>query len=497
MKAYKFIIASVLALGFTACSDSYMDTEETGSLTPEEAGEVAANDADIFLNGIWSYMADVTSAHDDFNYLAAMHALDMMGDDIAMGGEHFFVYDYRFEYSGGNYARVRRTWNVFYTLLARANEILDMYPEGANSDAEKALVGQALAIRGLCYTDLPMIYQKPTTANGSLNLDAPAVPLYLADMDGLTLDERDELKGRNTVDRVWQQAESDLTKAVQLLEEANYVRPSKHFIDANVANGLLARYYLYTQQWANAVAAAHKARQGYQPMDNVGLHDGFMLLSNPEWMWGFDHTNETTTMYASFFSHISNFAPGYSGLGLSSRLIDKRLYDQIPDDDYRKSLFNGPDGDSSQSTTGAKMPYANLKFGFDGEWTMDYMYMRAAEMYLIEAEGLARQGKGTEAATVLAELMAQRQPSWNKTSVTVADVQLQRSIELWGEGFSYFDKRRNNEGANRAYEGSNHLSSAQMVVPADSAVWTYQLPISEIQENSHIDFSEQNPGGEE
>ncbi|MBO4905602.1 MAG: RagB/SusD family nutrient uptake outer membrane protein [Bacteroidaceae bacterium] len=497
MKAYKLIIASALTLSLTACSDSYMDTAETGSLTPEEAGEVAAKDADIFLNGIWSYMADVTDDHDDFNYMAALHALDMMGDDIAMGGVHFFVFDYRFEYSGGNYARVRRTWRVFYTMLTRVNEILDMFPEGAKTDDEKAIVGQCLAIRGLAYTVLPMIYQKPVKDDGSLNLDAPGVPIYLSEIDGLTLEEREALKGRNTVGKVWQQAEKDLEEAVKLLEESGYVRPSKLFIDANVANGLAARYYLYTQQWAKAETAANKARAGYAPMDQVGLHDGFMDLNNEEWMWGFDHTDNTTTMYASFFSHVSNFAPGYGGLGLSSRLIDKRLYDQIPDDDYRKSLFNGPEGDKSQSTTGAQMPYANLKFGFDGNWTMDYMYMRAAEMYLIEAEALARQGKNTEAATVLGLLMAERQPSWNKTSVTVADVQLQRSIELWCEGFSYFDKRRNNEGANRVYEGTNHLSSAQMIVPADSAVWTYQLPRSEIQENNYIDETEQNPGGEE
>ena len=102
--------------------------------------------------------------------------------------------------------------------------------------------------------------------------------------------------------------------------------------------------------------------------------------------------------------------------------------------------------------------------------------MRAAEMVLIEAEALARQGKNAEAATVMAELMKNRQPSWNAASVNVNDVLLQRRIELWGEGFSYFDLKRNNKGIDRNYEGSNHLAGHLYTIPAFDVRWTYQIP---------------------
>jgi hypothetical protein len=124
---------------------------------------------------------------------------------------------------------------------------------------------------------------------------------------------------------------------------------------------------------------------------------------------------------------------------------------------------------------------------------MDYIYMRAAEMVLIEAEALARQGQNAQAASVLGELMKNRQPSWNKSSVTVNDVLLQRRIELWGEGFAYFDLKRNNLGIDRNYEGSNHLAGYLHTIPAFDVRWTYQIPQSEMQENSHIQDSEQNP----
>ena len=340
---------------------------------------------------------------------------------------------------------------------------------------------------------LAQIFQTYMNTDGTINRNAPGVPLILTTADGYTADQLDGLKGRNTIGDVLDQAKKDLEAAVVNLEGANYKRPSKNYIDLSVARGLLARFYLLTQQWDAAATTARAARQGYTQRDNAALHDGFMRVTASDVMWGFAHNSETQTAYASFFSHISNLAPGYAGLGYSAKLIDKRLYDQIPDDDYRKTLFNGPEGDASQPTAGAKLPYANLKFGNDGSWTMHYIYMRAAEMVLIEAEALARQGKNAEAATVMAELMKNRQPSWNKASVTVDDVLLQRRIELWGEGFSYFDLKRNNKGIDRNYEGSNHQAGYLHTIPAFDVRWTYQIPQSEMQENSHIQDSEQNP----
>jgi hypothetical protein len=119
--------------------------------------------------------------------------------------------------------------------------------------------------------------------------------------------------------------------------------------------------------------------------------------------------------------------------------------------------------------------------------------MRAPEMVLIEAEAYAHLGDGAKAASVLKELMAERQPSWNKATVTVKDVELQRRIELWGEGFRFFDLKRMNEGIDRNYEGSNHLAGHLLTVPAHDVLWTYQIPRREIQNNEHISQDEQNP----
>ena len=500
MKALKYFFLGLLAIvGLNSCSSDYLDAEDTSTLDSEQAAAVAADNPDVFLNGLWAFLVEYNvsgssqNVHDDFSFMSVLLSTDMMTEDIALGGYHWFGYDYELDNRMAPWRRTIVDWKTFYTAIAKANEILSLYPEGAETDDQKALLGQALAIRGWAYYYLIQLYQNVVKADGSLNLEAPGVPLIWTEADGKSIDEITAAQGRNTVADIFAQIESDLTKAVNLLTEADYERPTKNYIDANVANGFLARYYLLTQQWQNAADAARAARYGYNLMDNNGLHDGFMDIENEEWMWGFDHSPETSTTFASFGSHMSNLAAGYAGMNYSAKLIDARLYSQIADDDYRKSLFNGPDGDSSQPTAAARRPYANLKFGSDGSWTMDYVYMRAAEMVLIEAEAYARLNDGGKAAQTLAVLMKNRQPSWNRTLVTVEDVLLQRRIELWGEGFGYFDLKRNNKGINRKYEGNNHLAGYDLVVPAQDVRWTYQIPNTEIQENDLISEKDQNP----
>lgn len=500
MKITKYLAAGFAALSLASCGSDYLDTEYTTYLDAQQAGEAAGRNPDAFLNGMWSFMVDWNctgnSAHDDINYMSSLLCTDVMSEDIAFGGNHWFIYDYEFDNREYNYRRTLSIWTTYYTLISKANDIIAAYPEGGKTPSEKGLLGQALAMRGMCYTLLPQYYQTYMNENGTINREAAGVPLILTLADGYSLDELAALKGRNTVGAVLDQAGKDLEAAVENLS-AGYERPKtdtgKTYIDLSVAQGLLARYYLLTQQWDKAAATAKAAHANYSERTQKTYNDGFMDVSASDVMWGFNHTSETQTAYASYFSHISNLAPGYAGLDYAAKLIDARLYSQIPANDIRKTVFNGPEGDSSQPTAGAKREYANLKFGNDGSWTMDYIYMRSAEMILIEAEALARQGKNAEAAVALKALLENRITGWNAPSVTVEDILLQRRIELWGEGFSYFDLKRNNKGVDRNYEGTNHLKGYEKVVPAFDKRWTYQLPNREIQENDLINEQDQNP----
>ena len=495
MKISKYIAASLVALmGFNSCSSGYLDTDYTRYLGEKEAADAAASNPDVFLNGIWSKMVEFEGEeeeHERYGYLSWLMYLQVMGEDMSHeNGQTNYNYDYQLDYREENWNRTSLIWGGFYSLIDKANAIISLYPNGGSTVNEKGLLGQALAIRGMAYTYLIQVYQDYMNDDGTIKEDAPGVPVYFVAADGKTDEEIEAVKGRNTVGYVLEQAGKDLERAVELLD-AGYERPSKNYIDVQVANGLLARYYLLTRQWEKAANAANAARQGYEIMGKEDLYAGFNDINNEEWMWGFKHTTETQTSYASFFSWMDSSAPGYGGLW-GAVTIDKKLYDQIPESDYRKNLFTGPDGDDTR-TRNAKKPYANVKFISKANWLSDYLYMRASEMVLIEAEAYAQLNQGGKAAEVLKVLMSKRQPNWNEASVTVEDVYLQRRIELWGEGFTFFDLKRLNKGIDRNYEGNNYPAGFKLTVPAHSVLWTYQIPLREIQENFNISEEEQNP----
>ncbi len=498
MKILKYISASVVAsvLLLSSCSQDFTDVKNTAYLDSKTAAEIAASDPsalESYLLGAFSFLVqfDVSgnSAHDDFSHMSVLHSTDMMGGDIAMSASHWFNYDYQHDNHEFNYRRTLVDWSTYYTTIAKANEIISFFPEEPADIQAKGVMAHGYALRAFAYYYLIQLYQHPVTTSGDVNWDAPGVPMYYVAPDGLTTEEQETRKGRNTVRMVYEQIESDLLKAVALLEQG-YVRPSKNYIDASVANGLLARYYLLSQQWDKAISAAQKAYSGYTL--DPKITNAFNDITHSEWMWGFDHNAETQTTYASFFSHISNLSGGYAGLAYASRLIDAKLYESIPETDIRKTFFNGPEGDATQTSAGAKLPYAGLKFGWLAGWVMDYMYMRAPEMYLIEAEAQAHLGHGDLAAQALAPLMKVRDKGWHASSMTVEDVYQQRRIELWGEGFSFFDLKRLNKGIDRNYAGNNHLPGYQLTIPALAKTWIYQIPNREMQENTALTDEDQN-----
>jgi hypothetical protein len=499
MKTNKLILSLLLIFLGVSCSEDFFDVPTTSTATAEAAMKAAEADPSkvaSFIDAIYNVLVqwDLQSTnHDAFGYMAILHATDLMSEDMVMSPLHWFNNDYLHNNREWDYRRTNVIWRYFYTAIAGANNVLGMTPTDSDSKDLLAIRGQALALRAFSYFYLVQLYQHvyPVVNGGD---DLPGIPLYYAGNE-----DKESITARASVKTILAQIEEDLTTAVANLE--GWTRSSKNQIDYSVANGLLARYYLLVGNWDDAIAAAQKARAGYSiaPASATGIFDGFMNINNAEWLWGFDHNAETTTLYASFFSHISNLTGGYAGLNYAARYIDKRLYESIPASDARKLWFQNDAASVSPQTSPSgdavawKLPYANLKFGYDGAFTMDYLYMRASEMVLIEAEALAHKGQGGNAASLLrTELLSNRDPSWNKSTVTVEDVYLQRRIELWGEGFAMFDLKRLNKGINRDYEESNHYPSAKLTIAAGDKRWIYRIPQSEIQENPDIPESDNN-----
>lgn len=102
---------------------------------------------------------------------------------------------------------------------------------------------------------------------------------------------------------------------------------------------------------------------------------------------------------------------------------------------------------------GTAYKFQGLDDGYTSCWPP---YMRAAEMLLNEAEAACMNGDEATAKSCLTELMAKRDPEYKLTAsgpALLEEVKLQRRIELWGEGFNWFDLKRWNENVN--FKGLN------------------------------------------
>ena len=499
----KFLLSAFACLTLTSCGDEFFDIENAGVATKDEIDAIEKSNPDALIkvveplvlglnNYLHQYDTQGTATathpnHNDFGLMSIYHLGDVMNDDLAFEtrGNGFFTFDYTLEYWGEGYVRSFFYWNFFYTVINQANDIIVKISADTENETLRAYLGAAYTLRGLGHFYLAQMFQQTYVGNEQ----APGVPIVLTPAES-----EDAVAGRAPLEKVYSQICKDFKTGMTLLEGWN--RPNKTMIDEQVAAGLYTRVCLVMNNWDEAITYARLAREGYSVYtpEQLLADNAFNNINASEWLWGADITAETTTAFASFFSFMCSYEAGYGGEVGNYQKMDAKLYDSMSPTDVRKKLFKHSSTGVKYTEQEAKFPeYTNIKFKKVPNWEADYVYMRASEMILTEAEALAHKGDGGGAARVLKELMTERDPSWNKASVTVDEVYQQRRLELWGEGFSLFDHLRLKKGIDRNYAGSNHLSSARYTIDAGSWYFLYQIPLRELDNSDAISAADQNP----
>jgi hypothetical protein len=330
---------------------------------------------------------------------------------------------------------------------------------------------------------------------------------------------------RNTVQEVYNQITADLTTAIDHFADASDRVDLSH-LDVDVANGIAARVYLTIGDWDKAATFANEARQGYTLMSEAKYKSGFNNWDNSEWIWGSKMIEDQTSYYWSYFYYVSNNFNGFQNRS-NPKFMNINLYNAISDTDYRKDLVlpNAPstfdEWDEGQnegryaseteydeavdsymnivnnSSRHNMVPYMHIKMSqADGPTItpMDVIHMRAAEMYLIEAEAEARDGNDGAAQDVLFDLVSERDDAYVKSTNTgqtlIDEILLHRRIELFLEGHRWFDMLRNNEALDLTGSGADqdlYLKGYQQTRPSENPKWVFLIPQRELDANSKID----------
>lgn len=163
---------------------------------------------------------------------------------------------------------------------------------------------------------------------------------------------------------------------------------------------------------------------------------GYGVLNALGW-WSFNYLNNTFT---GSREDIANSDNNFNSWTLMYQNKDPKKYVRLSKDaagldqyaNFTKTVFG-----------------AQSKFWAHGDYGYGQLpWMRASEMYLTEAEALYMLGKEGEAKNALTAVNSKRIPNYTCTTsgdALLEEIKVSRRIELWGEGFAFYDLKRWNQ----------------------------------------------------
>lgn len=558
----KIFIKGAVALASIAvmasCSDNYLSTSPITSVTETQVTQ-SVKTCRMGMRGVAYYMK---SQYMNTNGVLFMNGEGTLQSFYGEGlGQDDYQHIQQGRFSGvyldleycaqPGYWAPAEPWSYCYAVIAQANTVLRGIDGAEGDEKDRNFVkAQLLTFRAYAYWRLLQFYAPrwEDAKGGDIKV--------LVRRDGTQLDSDAPLM---TMNDTFEMIYGDLEDAIKYFEAAPELkRTDKLEPDLNVACGILARVALLKHDWATAETMANKARTGYSIMDEAGYRDGFCNYDNAEWMWCSSKASDDSIYYwdnVAFYAANGAYIWYWGQLGAGSINID--LYRQMDEKDIRRALFLMPDkipaldeadwwseeyinvanmglkrvpmgrtpirqfnawlkdvtpagfnlaysypADEENSQTEIVVPMGSHGkfFANNGDLGGSTLYMRAAEMLLIEAEAAAMQNKSTVAQNLLNELNSKRIPGYSCTKSgddLINEVRLQRRIELWGEGHNWFDlKRWNLPIVRRAWvsgdptSGNIPLASAINVATTACHGWRFALPDSESDYNKGFSRSE-------
>lgn len=527
-----FIAFGIMVFSFTGCIDesiatSYATGDQIGG--SETALESLANSTAAFM---YSYNYFGTSSNQEFGYPAMMIIRDALTDCpyVTTNYNHFNTpWASLADFSSG---RAKQPWRYYYRMILNANNTIIAIgnPEEATEKIQQ-FYGNALVYRAMAYLDLMRMYEYKKTGVQTLDSEAENRGIY-----GLTtviIDENFDDSNAKENPRVpfyqmYRFIMNDLNKAEKYLNKYN--RDSKIRADLSVVQAYKARLWLeiatrfqkYPQDLQTQLSheddeeltiydklgittanecyqkAAQYARlviNEYTPLSESEWHsltNGFNDAKSASWIFAIT-INSIDAVYSrvnNFYSNcVTEYSRGYSRSQYHCyRMIDKRLYDQIDDNDWRKVTWIAPNDAGTKPTPpqyhtlldetewALRDAYVGFKFrpndgdiseNYTNALQVDFPIMRVEEMYFIEAEAKAYTEGLSSGINALASFLNTYRYKGSTYEISPNNVEdfvdnyliTQKRIELWGEGLSFFDIKRRELAIARGYKDSNWISS--------------------------------------
>lgn len=444
-----FLLATVIGAAFVGGCDGILEVRPEQSIDESQA---LTTDANVRAVLIGTY--DAISGSGMYGGLIGMNA-DLVADDdeILWTGTFLQPRQIWTKAIPTDNSFTQNNWTTGYRTINLANNVLSAIDVVAPANQNR-VKGEALFLRAAAHFEMVRVFGKAwNDGNPQSNL---GIPLVTTPTRGIT--EANNL-GRNTVAEVYAQVIADLTEAATLLPESN-----GFYATRGAANALLARVYLMQGNYPLAAQTANTVITSgrYSLVQNIStLFNNSQ--NNSEDIFAIQVTaQDGTNSYGTYYAPTE-----FQGRGdIEMQLKHINLYEN---NDRRLTDLIYTDNQGALRT----VKYTNTVDG-------NVKIIRLAEMYLTRAEANLR-ASSSVGATPLADINTIRARAGLAplTSVTIAQVLLERKLELTFEGHLLHDLKRTGRSIGALSPFANNL--------------VYPIPQREIDANPALS-GQQNPG---
>ncbi|MBF9251831.1 RagB/SusD family nutrient uptake outer membrane protein [Pontibacter sp. 172403-2] len=455
----KYIIAALglsLSVGLFSCEKQLDELKPEQDLTGEAAFATEATTMST-LYGVYSTLQN----YEIYGGLTQVIG-DFQADNVEFVGSFPTLQEIANYNVVGSNSSIQTLWQVYYRAILRANKVIAKTPAvtdpGFTEEEKVQVVAEAKFLRALLYLNLSNLFSQPYQVSDGTNL---SVPLVLESFEGEI-----DFPERATLNEVHAQIEQDLMEAIPNLNTAaEFGDPSEMRGRATVgaAQALLARLYLYRENWAQAEEYARKVLEA----------PSYELAGD----YGFYNANSSEDVFTIQNSAIDNGRTGSGGLASYYRPASDGGRGDAPFSDDLIAAYQEEPGDlrfTSLSSEGvaadAETHLFTLKYPDAANNSDNSPVIRVTEVVLTLAEAIAQQeGVTQEAIDLMNQLRARAGlPLWTTATFSSKEAFIdailnERRKELAFEGFRRMDLlryekplRTSGEGADKAVFGGNY-----------------------------------------
>lgn len=482
---------SALTVG---CKKSFLETQPSGEFLESN---YYANPAEALTAVVAAYDPLVTETGGiDNNYSDPLGALASASDECYTGGgssadvpQWQAINNYTLSPTVGPQ---NEFWPILFQGVNRTDVLLSKLPSvpGLSASDLNRYTAEGKFLRAHYYFDLVRLFKN--------------VPLILAPLDVSEVYNQPQA----TPDAVYAQIEADLTAAIPNLP-VTVATAEQGRVTQGAGKALLGKVYLYEKKWSQAASMlkdvntnygyALQAKYGdvFKPTNKFNNESIFELVHSGSQNYTWSNWDQfKSNIYVQMIGPRSYTGPVYYGGGYGFNPViaafatslkgDPRYGYNVVNIDSLTKATNSTYSPSYQNTGYFIQKYAPIMANVvttgtvDLNWPNDYIEIRLADTYLMEAEADLNGGGDVSRAQTLLDAVRSRVGLASVTA-SLANIYAERKVELAFEGHRWFDLVRWGQAPSvLGFKG--FVSGKNEILP---------IPINETANGSKI---KQNPG---